>query len=92
MIAVTIANDGHIFSLNNRRLYVYKTLRIQGFLENRSPPNMIQVRVKALTKKELLKYTIERCSLTATLMRENIGNGNENVEEEHDIMATSENT
>jgi len=84
MIAVTFGSDGHIFSLNNRRLYAYKSLRSQGFLENLTPPNMIRVRVKELSKKEMQKYTIDRCSLTATLMREHIEEATPHTKEEID--------
>ena len=65
-ITVIIGKDGHIFSLNNRRLYVLKYLRKEGKLKN----NLIKVRTKAGNSKELERYTPERCSLNATIMRE----------------------
>ncbi len=65
MITV-INNDGCIFSLNNRRLFVLKSIREQGLLPN----NEIRVRLKGATSKEILRYTRDRCSLTASLMHE----------------------
>mmetsp|Transcript_24936 Transcript_24936/g.25155 ORF Transcript_24936/g.25155 Transcript_24936/m.25155 type:complete len:165 (-) Transcript_24936:82-576(-) len=72
LIAVTISPDGHIFSLNNRRLYVIKHLLSLGRLQDRSPINSVRARLKPMTSKELGKYTIERCSLTATIIRERV--------------------
>jgi len=59
-----IANDGHYYSLNNRRLYLFKILREKGYL----PENMVSVRVKAPLEREKLRYTPQKCSLTCTLM------------------------
>ena len=59
-----IANDGHYYSLNNRRLYLFKILREKWYL----PDNMVSVRVKAPLEREKLRYTPQKCSLTCTLM------------------------
>jgi hypothetical protein len=60
------------FSLNNRRLYLFKKLREDGHLSGRSPPNTVLARIKpaADSKREREKYTIEKCSETAKFMRE----------------------
>ena len=64
---ITIIKNGNFyFSLNNRRLYVFKFLRDNGFLEARD--NLIQVRTKAALTRELERYTIDRCSLSAKIM------------------------
>lgn len=59
-----IANNGHFFSLNNRRLYVLKALRSRGLLEG----NVVTVRMKEALPRELERYTVDRCSLSASLM------------------------
>ena len=69
-ITVLVGVDGHMFSLNNRRLYTFKMLRQQGALENRVPPNTVNVRVKSALPRELKKYTTESCSLNCTIMHE----------------------
>jgi hypothetical protein len=46
MITVLRGTDGHMFSLNNRRLFVLKHLRSEGLLLTTSPSNTIQVRSK----------------------------------------------
>jgi hypothetical protein len=61
-----IENDGHYFSLNNRRLYVFKTLRERNLLPN----NEITVRVKQPLEREKEKYIPDHCSLTAVIMAE----------------------
>lgn len=64
---ITLLFDGqNYFSLNNRRLFVYKQLREEGFLRS------VPVRIKGVpsTKRMQLKYTPEKCSLTARLMPE----------------------
>eukprot|EP01041_Mallomonas_annulata_P009221 gene9221-19119_t len=70
IIAITIAADGHIFSLNNRRLYTIKQVHALGLLNTRNPPNTIKARVKPLLPRDAERYTIERCSLKATLMKD----------------------
>lgn len=62
-----ILNQGTYFSLNNRRLYVLKDLRLRGLL----PGNMIAARVKEALEREKDRYKIERCSLVARIMKEN---------------------
>ena len=58
----------HFFSLNNRRLYVLKELCNVGFLS--SSHNMVKVRLKVAKEREKEKYTMERCSLTASFMKD----------------------
>ncbi len=57
---------GHLFSLNNRRLYVFKALRAAGVLAT------VPVRVKPVpqTKRMRDKYAADKCAKTARLMRE----------------------
>ncbi|KAJ6780229.1 hypothetical protein PWT90_01956 [Aphanocladium album] len=57
---------GHMFSLNNRRLYVFKSLQAQGRLQT------IPVRIKPVpqTKRMKDKYTADKCAKTARLMLE----------------------
>lgn len=62
-----ILNQGTYFSLNNRRLYVLKDLRLRGLL----PGNVIAARVKEALEREKDRYKIERCSLVARIMKEN---------------------
>ena len=54
------------FSLNNRRLWVFKSARAQGILET------IPARLETPTECKRLRdrFTADRCSLTAKLMRE----------------------
>lgn len=59
-----IINDGKYFSLNNRRLYLFKVLREKGCL----PDNVVSVRVKTPLEREKLRYTPHKCSVTCTLM------------------------
>jgi hypothetical protein len=66
LITVIEGKEGCLFSLNNRRLYLIKELRARGLLEN----NMCRVRTKAGLPRELERYTTERCSLTARVMKE----------------------
>lgn len=59
-------STGHMFSLNNRRLYVFKALQAQGNLST------IPVRIKPVpqTKRMKDKYTAEKCAKSAKLMLE----------------------
>ena len=66
-----ILNQGTYFSLNNRRLYVLKDLRLRGLL----PGNVIGARVKEALEREKDRYKIERCSLVARIMKENSAEG-----------------
>lgn len=63
------------FSLNNRRLYTFKTARTRGLLAARDPPNTVLARVRPPGDSKRLreKYSIQRCSLSAKLMREGGG-------------------
>lgn len=66
-ITAIAGQDGNYYSLNNRRLYVFKELKRAGKLPN----GTIKVRVKHPLNREKQRYTAERCSLNATLMRIN---------------------
>ncbi|KAF1736367.1 hypothetical protein CRV24_001974 [Beauveria bassiana] len=57
---------GHLFSLNNRRLYVFKALRAAGRLD------AVPVRIKPVpqTKRMRDKYTSHKCAKVARLMLE----------------------
>lgn len=63
-IQVLQDKDGNLFSMNNRRLFVFKQLQRLGLLES------IQVRLRSVpqTKRMAQKYTPESCALEATLM------------------------
>ena len=63
-ITVLRGADGSLFSLNNRRLWVLKELRRAGVI------SAVRVRVRLPLPREVVKYSTDRCSLTATLMRE----------------------
>ena len=68
-ITVMALEDGrHYCSLNNRRLYVLRWARQQGLL----PGDVIGVRLKPpdTASRHAAKYSLERCSETAKLMRE----------------------
>ncbi|KAL7483655.1 hypothetical protein ACHAW6_009299 [Cyclotella cf. meneghiniana] len=63
-------NDGlgpWYFSLNNRRLWVFKRLREEGLLVN----NVVPVRVReAKSRAERDRYTLENCVVDAKFVRE----------------------
>mmetsp|Transcript_61905 Transcript_61905/g.126238 ORF Transcript_61905/g.126238 Transcript_61905/m.126238 type:complete len:253 (-) Transcript_61905:69-827(-) len=63
-------NDGPwYFSLNNRRLWVLKRLRDEGYLEKYG--NKVAVRVrKPKSKQEKERYTVSNCALEAKVMGE----------------------
>lgn len=65
-ITVLIGADGNKYCLDNRRLYVFKDLRRRGLL----PDNKVTVLVRKAPPKDLGKYSVEKCSLNCTLMRE----------------------
>ena len=83
-IQVLIDSHGNLFSLNNRRLFVFKTLQEKGLLDT------VEVRLKPVptTKRMDGKYTPDKCSKTARLMREaglgdtKAGGGEEPLEDE----------
>ena len=52
------------YSLNNRRLFTLKLIRQLGLLEK------VRVRLKVPSQKEIERYTPERCSLEAVIMKE----------------------
>lgn len=52
----------YYFSLNNRRLFLFKTLRDMGVIKK------VQVQVKPALEREKTKYTRDRCVLRAKLM------------------------
>ncbi|TXT12933.1 hypothetical protein VHUM_01334 [Vanrija humicola] len=52
----------YYFSLNNRRLYLFKTLKAMGKIDK------IAVQVKPALERERTKYTRERCVLRAKIM------------------------
>jgi hypothetical protein len=88
----------YYYSLNNRRLWVYKQLREKNFLKN----NKIFVRAKAVpTSKRLQnKFDPKRCALSASFLKPKPGTGkkegtehgedNEENEEDMDDLETSE--
>lgn len=57
---------GQYYSLNNRRLYLFKALRAHGLLIEYG--NCIAVRVKTPLTREISRYSVDRCSLQAKLM------------------------
>jgi hypothetical protein len=57
-------NNGHLFSLNNRRLYLIKQLYSMNLLTT------VEVQLKEATDKEKARYTPSRCVLNARLMKE----------------------
>jgi hypothetical protein len=63
-LITVIENNGHLFSLNNRRLYLFKELMDLGLL----PPEGISCYLKPALEREKLRYTPERCALRAKLM------------------------
>lgn len=65
-LITVIPNEGNYFSLNNRRLYLFKTLRSMGLLKG----NTIQAYSKAPLDREKQRYVPSRCSLVAKLMKE----------------------
>ena len=66
------AADGtqYYFSLNNRRLWVYKQLHDSGYFDN---GKKLRVRIKEPLPREKERYTPERCSMTARIMKEGGG-------------------
>lgn len=79
-LITVIPNDGSYFSLNNRRLFLFKKLRELGLLPN----NVITAYSKAPLEREKQRYLASRCSLTAKLMKEfdkNATKGNDNDDE-----------
>jgi len=65
-----VQQDGFFVSMNNRRLWVLKAARANGFLKD----GKIPVRVQQVPQTKRLKdrFEIDKCSLTATFMRERV--------------------
>lgn len=86
--SISLLYDGtNYFSLNNRRLFVFKTLRGAGLLST------VVARVKPVpqTKRMKDKYTVDKCALTAKLMREGESKGPEGEnDEDEDGMSDEE--
>ena len=65
-------NDGNgpwYFSLNNRRLYVFKQCLKEGLLDNDKYNNKIPVRVRMpKSAAEAERYSVENCALEAKFM------------------------
>ena len=64
---ITVMRDpatGHLFSINNRRLWVLKRCREQGLL---GPEGLIRVRVKREDPRNPLRWSAETCRLEAKL-------------------------
>lgn len=83
MITV-IENEGNFFSLNNRRLFMFKELSRLGLL----PAEGIQCFLKPALERERSRYIPSRCSLRAKLMgnkaKRSEVDGNE-VENENEV-------
>ena len=60
MIQVMIVKN-EMYSMNNRRLYMFKMLKREGLLD------MVQVRVKRPTGKQAEKFNPDNCSLEAKM-------------------------
>lgn len=62
-IAVLLDGQGNLFSLNNRRMFVYKELQRMGLVQT------VPARVRPVpnTKRMATKYSPDKCSLTARL-------------------------
>ncbi|RNC55962.1 hypothetical protein TcCL_ESM06520 [Trypanosoma cruzi] len=66
LLCVLTDKAGRCYSLNNRRLYLYKELKERGVLET------VPARLRRMpdTRRMREKYTPEKCALRATLKRE----------------------
>ncbi len=71
-IQVLLDKDGFLFSLNNRRLYVFKCLKDLGLIKT------VNVRIKIMNDKEKERYNREKCSLNAKFMYKIKNNNDEN--------------
>lgn len=64
---ITVMRDpatGHLFSINNRRLWVLKRCKERGLL---GPEGVVRVRIKREDKRNPLRWSAETCSLEAKL-------------------------
>ncbi|KAL7454035.1 hypothetical protein ACHAWC_005682 [Mediolabrus comicus] len=72
-------NDGNgpwYFSLNNRRLWVFKQCLKEGLLDNSKHNNTIPVRIRLpKSAAEAERYSVNNCALEAKFMRESGGGG-----------------
>ena len=78
-------SDDYYFSLNNRRLWVIKQLHERGFFDG---GKKLKVRMKEALPRERERYTKEKCSLSARIMKEkeSVDDENENEDEDEDSM------
>lgn len=79
-LITVLYNEGCYFSLNNRRLFLWKWLKREGLL----PTNTITAFLKNALEREKLKYTPSRCSLVAKLMKEHIKGSMKEPRDEED--------
>ena len=85
--SISLLFDGtNYFSLNNRRLFVFKTLKSAGLIQT------VIARVKPVpqTKRMKDKYTVEKCALTAKLMREGESKGEDENNDEDEMSEEEE--
>jgi hypothetical protein len=66
-------NEPWYFSLNNRRLWVLKRLREEGFLERFGNKVFVRVRMPK-SQQEQERYCVDNCSLEAKIVPERSGN------------------
>jgi hypothetical protein len=91
-LITVIPNEDCYFSLNNRRLFLFKRLREMGLLQN----NTITAYAKAPLEREKQRYLPSRCSLTAKLMKEfeksaaKEGDDEADEQEQHEDPLTTE--
>lgn len=85
-IQVIVDKDGYCFTLNNRRLYVYKTLFKEGLIKT------IEVRVRHMESKEYERYNVKNCSLNAKFMfphkKENKDHNEEDITKSGEVKAS----
>ena len=68
------------FSLNNRRLWIFKQCYKEGFLDNKRYNNTIAVRVRLpKSEAERERYCIQNCALEAKFIRESDPNKKKNT-------------
>jgi hypothetical protein len=77
-LITVIYNEDSYFSLNNRRLFLFKKLKREGKL----PGNKIMAQLKMPLEREKSRYIPSRCSLQAKLMREHTPKSGEEKEGE----------
>jgi hypothetical protein len=77
-LITVIYNEDSYFSLNNRRLFLFKKLKSEGKL----PGGKIMAQLKMPLEREKSRYIPSRCSLQAKLMREHTPKSGEEKEGE----------